>query len=60
MNLNFYQGQRIVMADIVHGYDFKDGVFKWVYKFYDTDPDRLIWRVYSSRQQWVDYYTQIR
>lgn len=60
INLHFQQGERVVMADIVHGFDFKDGVFKWVYVFDDTDPDLLVWRVYSDRNNWVEYRTIIK
>lgn len=53
IQINFYQGTRVVGADIIR--DFK--VLE--YKFYDTDPDLMVWRVYHVDRTWVEYRTRI-
>lgn len=60
ITVNFYQGSRVVMSDIIFGSDFKDGVFKLDYKFYDTDPDLLVWKVQEYGSGWVQYETIIK
>lgn len=61
ISIHFMQGQRVVLADVVHGADFKEGKFKWIYKFYDTDPDLMVWTVYQvDRSGWVQYETKIK
>ncbi len=58
VELHFQQGERVVMADVVYPYEFTNGVFKLDYRFYDTAPDILVWKVYSSRERWVEYRTK--
>jgi len=58
--VHFYQGQRLVLGDIIHGYDFKDGKFKWVYKFYDTDPDSMVWIIHDMNWNTKEFKTIIK
>lgn len=60
IEINFFEGQRVVMADAIFDFDFKDGVFKWEYKFYDTDPDLMVWRVFDIDRTFVEYKTIIQ
>lgn len=60
VELHFQQGDRIVLADIVHTWDFENGVYKWVYEFPDTNPDLLVWKVYAIDRTWMEYKTQIK
>lgn len=61
ISVNFFQDSRVVMSDIIFGSDFnKDGVYKIDYKFYDTDPDLMVWRVAELNEAgWVQYETII-
>lgn len=60
IELHFQQGERVVGADVVHAGDFKDGVFKLKYRFEDTSPDLLVWRVYAIDKSFVEYKTIIK
>lgn len=60
INVNFYQGDRPVMADIIHGYDFTNGKFSLTYYFSDTNPDRLVWIVYDQGWNPKVFETAIR
>lgn len=47
IEVEFKQGKRYVGADVVHQNDFVGGVFKLKYRFEDTSPDSIIWRVFA-------------
>lgn len=58
IEINFFQGARVVLADAVHNFD---SVYKWEYIFPDTNPDLMIWRVYKYDQSgYVQYETKIK
>lgn len=58
--VHFYQGARPIMADVIYGVDFVDGVYEIEYEFFDTNPDLLLWRVYEyDRVGWTQYETKI-
>ena len=61
IEFSFYQNDRIVFSDIIHAYNFKDGVFKWEYKLYDLSPEPLtmIYRYYSHDGSWIEKETPI-
>lgn len=60
VEIHFQQGERIVLADIVHSWDFENAVYKWVYEFPDTNPDLLVWKVYATDKSFVEYRTWIK
>ena len=60
IEVHFFQGERIVGADVVYGSQFVNGTFSLTYYFYDTDPDLMVWRVYQVDRKWVEYKTDIR
>jgi len=61
IEVHFFQGARVVAADVVFGNEFKDSIFNRQYEFYDTNPDVMIWKVYDeNRAGYVQYSTQIK
>lgn len=60
IEINFFQGSRVVRADVVQGTEFNNGTFFREYDFPDTNPDLMVWRVYHvDRSGWVQYETKI-
>lgn len=61
IEVNFFQGSRVVLADVVFNIDFVDGIYQREYEFTDTNPDLMIWKVYDvDRTGWVQYETVIK
>lgn len=61
IEIHFKQGERVVRADVVFGFDFQDGIFKRKYDFPDTSPDLMVWKVYHvDKSGWVQYETKIK
>lgn len=60
IEIHFFQGARVVRGDIVYQFDFVDSVFSRLYEFPDTNPDLMIWRVYSIDRTSKEYQTVIK
>lgn len=60
IEVNFWQGERVVRADVVYPAYFKDGIFKIKYTFYDTNPNLMVWRVYDINRTSKEYKTVIQ
>lgn len=59
IEINFFQGLRVVRADVVFGDEFNNESFFREYDFPDTNPDLMIWRVYQVDRTWGEYRTKI-
>lgn len=59
IEVNFFQGARVVRADVVYGNEFNNETFFRQYSFPDTDPDLMIWRVYNLDRTWIEYRTKL-
>ena len=59
IEVHFQQGERVVLADVIYDYEFKEGVFYLRYYFYDTNPDLMVWKVYAIDRTSKEYKTKI-